>query len=954
MEKPSSIQKDQVLKPAQDFTSLKAKGLHYVQDLSGKIWTDYNAHDPGVTILEQFCYGLTELSYKASFPISDLLIEKAGGRINWRKNSFYSPGLVFTSHPVTAEDFRKLLIDTFPEIQNCWLIPVFPIQREEGLNGIYDIEILPALPFQKRLRKYPEAADSFLDKLKEFLFENRNLAEDFNSPKLLQPLTISLKANAEVDQDADIDRIMAEIIFSLEVYLYHPVAFSSLEELLEKGERLEDIFTGPQLKRGFILDEELKGRSRVLYTEKILNLISKISGVKKCWNLGFSPSGKEKMISLPEDKYAAINTEINDPESVFSSLSLFVNGNLQRINKNKVSDILLDLWSKNYRVYQVDLFKETFWETNLNGRYRNPAKYESIQHHFPGIYGLGKDGLSSHEPLERQAKVRQLKGYLMLLEKHLANFLAQLSHTADFFDPALNQEEGSYYSQDFETVIDRDELEIKTMLDSGFNQTGINPQTGESRLTWLDRKNRVLDHLLARFGEEISDSPFQLSLKLNLLGSEEEMLGRMLQQKSKFLNLIADLNYVKNQAVFHFTDEDNPQFVLCKLMGLIMGISQNGNSLMPSFVSKEDLDEKVSQTSGLVKSKTSFPDFLEKFRPLSKEERIFPLSDKNRSTSFSMGKIGIKDLFSRSLNPECYWISKTGKSSDAVEVLFQKSESSWVSVWEGNKKEAAINAIADNIAFFRNENAKSEGMHLVDHVLLRNVLDGSEYGFELRDEWGAPTFRSSWVSDKNQREKLLKSFYQAALSKDSYAREKKSIRIRGEAGETLGVFQDDGEANFDHIVESTSSLSLLMAGENTLAGRLSLAEIEKLRLKGTLHEEGVYRQRAVVFLRKRKDGKLITEDFFDLKASMILPDWPARFQEKHFRHFLEKEVKERVPAHVNLQIHWLNLQDFGKFERVYFQWLDQSKEGSSEKSKSSAGLALYDFLLSQMKGAFHG
>lgn len=47
--------KDQQLKPSMDFNFLKNKGIDYIQKLSGDIWTDYNDHDPGVTILEQLC-----------------------------------------------------------------------------------------------------------------------------------------------------------------------------------------------------------------------------------------------------------------------------------------------------------------------------------------------------------------------------------------------------------------------------------------------------------------------------------------------------------------------------------------------------------------------------------------------------------------------------------------------------------------------------------------------------------------------------------------------------------------------------------------------------------------------------------------------------------------------------------------------------------------------------------
>ncbi|NBQ69842.1 MAG: hypothetical protein EBU46_13880 [Nitrosomonadaceae bacterium] len=36
-----------------DFETLRKEAIGKVQELSGDIWTDYNLHDPGVTILEQ-------------------------------------------------------------------------------------------------------------------------------------------------------------------------------------------------------------------------------------------------------------------------------------------------------------------------------------------------------------------------------------------------------------------------------------------------------------------------------------------------------------------------------------------------------------------------------------------------------------------------------------------------------------------------------------------------------------------------------------------------------------------------------------------------------------------------------------------------------------------------------------------------------------------------------------
>lgn len=55
------------LPKSQDFESLKAEGLAYIQQYGGKDWTNLNASDPGVTILEQVCYALTELGYCNDF-----------------------------------------------------------------------------------------------------------------------------------------------------------------------------------------------------------------------------------------------------------------------------------------------------------------------------------------------------------------------------------------------------------------------------------------------------------------------------------------------------------------------------------------------------------------------------------------------------------------------------------------------------------------------------------------------------------------------------------------------------------------------------------------------------------------------------------------------------------------------------------------------------------------------
>ena len=56
-----------------DYAALLQAGLALAQTAAADSWTDYNLHDPGVTLLEQLCYGLTDIAYRIDFPVADHL-----------------------------------------------------------------------------------------------------------------------------------------------------------------------------------------------------------------------------------------------------------------------------------------------------------------------------------------------------------------------------------------------------------------------------------------------------------------------------------------------------------------------------------------------------------------------------------------------------------------------------------------------------------------------------------------------------------------------------------------------------------------------------------------------------------------------------------------------------------------------------------------------------------------
>lgn len=91
-----------------DFAALREKGIQYFEKMGSRRWTDFNLHDPGITILEVLCYAITDLGYRTNFSIEDIL---ASSDHHPDKKQFFGPLEIMLGNPVTPNDFRKILID---------------------------------------------------------------------------------------------------------------------------------------------------------------------------------------------------------------------------------------------------------------------------------------------------------------------------------------------------------------------------------------------------------------------------------------------------------------------------------------------------------------------------------------------------------------------------------------------------------------------------------------------------------------------------------------------------------------------------------------------------------------------------------------------------------------------------------------------------------------------------
>src|SRR6056297_2898958 len=223
MNQVSYLDKDKKVDSSLDFNELRKEGIKIVQELTGSFWTDYNLHDPGVTILEQLCYALSELSFRTDYDIEQLLFREGEKDL-----PFFRPEEILTSNPLSTDDLRKLFLDTIAEIKNIWFEPVS--EYDSGFNGLYRVLVDLAL-----ISPGEEEIASIKEKIYRLFSSSRNLCEDIFEIKILEQMPVKICGDIETDGLNELSRIMANIYFKVEQTVNPEVKFYSLGESKEKG-----------------------------------------------------------------------------------------------------------------------------------------------------------------------------------------------------------------------------------------------------------------------------------------------------------------------------------------------------------------------------------------------------------------------------------------------------------------------------------------------------------------------------------------------------------------------------------------------------------------------------------------------------------------------------------------------------------------------------------------------
>lgn len=533
---PKNISAD----PAVNQRLLYKEGLNYVQSLAKKIWTDYNIHDPGITILELLCYAITDLSYRASFPVPDILAKDT--ETQDFSDQFFTAGKILPSCPLTINDFRKILID-IEGIRNAWIVKVdkhifadcdnliLTDRLPEGisedpdsfkvisLEGFYDILLEPD----------PGADPEIVKKAIQVLNKKRNLCELFQDISIIKPEKYNLCAEIEIQEASSEEEVAARVGFKIQQYLSPLIRFRCLSEMYELGFTTDEIFEGPLLNHGFITDEDLENTNlrKEIYLSDIISIIMDIPGVKAVKYIRFN---SEYDLTAPENIWKFTVGNNRKPEldmDVMLKMTKFfkgitpVNANKSKV-KTRYQELMDEEYNKNEDVVTEDI-------PIPGGTYREIESHISMTNHFPLAWGIGPAGLPAEANVERKAKSKQLKAYLLFFDQLLANYLSQLNHTRELLSFNYKNTK-TYFSQVVTSMTGYDEIYEDYTVVSGQMDNFFNNDSGI-------RRNRLLDHLVARFAENFSSYAY-----INYSAFDTDPLT-MIEDKSDFL-----VNYPKISA----------------------------------------------------------------------------------------------------------------------------------------------------------------------------------------------------------------------------------------------------------------------------------------------------------------------------------------------------------------------------------------------------------------------
>ncbi|MCA6219041.1 hypothetical protein [Photorhabdus antumapuensis] len=538
------------------FDALLTQAKTVIEQQSGQCWSNTSESDPGITLLEACCYGASDLAYRHTLPLRDLLTPRPEDQ-TLSDGIFpqeFGPQQTLTCGPITAEDYRRALLDLhssdtindtnegyffFNDVQ---LICEPKDQRYEywynkqkreyrfknsgsdsqlALRGNYWLYLLPNRETQ---------ADNKLaqEKLNAFLKDNRNLGESVSHIIWLQPTDLPLQIDIELEENViDFADIFAQVYMTAEqMVLAKPKRYTT-QAMKDQGYNHEEIFSGPNLHHGWIPTlpqaKNYTGAT-VLNLSHLVNRLLAIKGIQRVTRLALTHHD-ETITQLSDDNWSWKIAQRyyprlwgNDPLTLITS----TNSPLTIIAKGGVK----------IAVAKQDVEKKIIAEPLINtqpellhwGKHRKVLDYYPVSNKLPACYGL-----QTSKPTPQQVQLHQ---FMLPFEQMLANGCAELALLPKLLafkqrGKAVHGVQWPFKTGTVSHRVHQQSISKLTAKLSRDSQIYINDQIQKSNYI---KEATILNHLLGYFGAQLAARPLTSDSLLGFQDFLSTQQGYLAQQ----------------------------------------------------------------------------------------------------------------------------------------------------------------------------------------------------------------------------------------------------------------------------------------------------------------------------------------------------------------------------------------------------------------------------------------
>ncbi|MDF2432440.1 MAG: hypothetical protein JWP44_2071 [Mucilaginibacter sp.] len=842
----------------------------------------------------------------------------------------------------------------------------------------------------------------------ERLAANRNLCEDFLSIEAVEYIDFGIAASVELEENADPDQVLAQIFFTIYMYFSPSVHFNTIQQMLDRGYEVDEIFEGPALEHGFIDDKDLEKTRlyRNLMLSEIISDITNIQGIKAITYLHLPFDGIKADTTLKNYFYEWVNSLVNErkiariqpamSQVIFCKEREFFSYYTGRTG-DRAPDKMLKLF-KNLKTIERK-YKLIGVENDLpvpNGQYMDLEDYYPVTYSLPMTYGVSdRAGLPANASEARQAQALQLSGYLLFFEQILADYLVQLDHLRDLFsfDDTVNH---TYFTRALTEIENLNQLLIdkgnygSNHFDLILNDfANVLQNLTETPKLFTDRRNAFLDHMLARFGESMNDYE-SLMQWLDPAGTPARFIGDKINilKDNEYKFISSERGKAYNYTTLNTWDTDNVSGAERRI-GRLLGFSNiKRRSLAPAYLLSEALMVQDDPTKPPVQKVTKTG------VPLNVIKILDP--DDNNTVIFTSVEVMegccteqlMEDILEHADDPIYFkfsdelkarsrraagligkfWFELYDSTDPATAVLLGSSEPF---VKKGDR-DNAFKKLQQIMVHINN----NEGMHLVEHILLRpkldEVLDENNMDEPVSclniclDECDLNLSQDEGITDPPYRKKISRIPAQKCYDQMPWILQYLRLKHGSDlVYEESVLFQkvtpgDDNPVplkfrKYEDLVQRINDL--VEYGSERVNYIISHDQQTPAKYGYTiLGHKGVVLAQSVYIFNKNTDSKIAAADPYDLdneissimqyfgyeldlycnaqpcdgnadpysfKTTIVLPCWPKRLRNPAFRNLVETTIVAESPAHIQTRVMWIGIEEMQRFERAYSNWLTE-------------------------------